>query len=435
MATLNRQSEINMVTLQASSAPIQLDDINNAYNVAEPVLANSLNAVISQIQPESSKGQSTVDLPTEAPVGDWKKYLSGAMSDTQLGLALIVLFIFYCIYILYNAYYSLDRNLGDRDEGEIIRNCTCEDSHRIFYLVLTIACCILWLVFHSCCVLDKLFPPFPKSLIQNLKQKFQSKKDDKTDGDSLHENKLKKTTKRTIARCKTLLRAQHYETYAIGKKKNSEPIFSLEYLKELIKILLSPEFRKKKFPPSQDTESICLDSARDKENPNSGNKENPDSVTKANPDIVTKESPDGGNKENTDSVTKESPDSGIKEKIYHLVEHAQHISLGLFHSFLQVALFLVQLSVVPLLIFQMFDTYTLLCLAERDFCDTASRYKLHLDKTALSFSFYCALMISFLVTRWLNIVPFPWELEDNGCYRRIKQFITGSQAVRATQDN
>ena len=409
MTTLNRQSEMEIVP-QASGVQIQLDDINNAYNLAEPVLANSLNAVTSHIQPESSKDQSTVDLPTEAPVGDWKKYLSGAMSDFQLYMALMVLFIFYCIYTLYNAYYSLDGNVGDRDEGEIIQNCTCEGSHRIFYLVLTIACCILWLLVHSCYALYKLFPSLTKPLLQKLKQTFQSKKDDETDGDS-YETKLKKKTNRTVVRCKTLLHKRHDETYAIGKK-NSEPIFNLDNLMELIKILLSPEFRKKKCPPSQNTGSTCPDSG----SPDSGNKKNPDSVTK--------ESPDNGN---PDSETKESPDSGNKEKYYiYLMKLARHISLGLFHLFLQVALFLVQLSVVPLLIFQMFDTYTLLCLAERDFCDTESRYRLHLDKTVLSFSFYCALMISFLVTRWLNIVPFPWKLEDNGCYRRIKQFIPSS---------
>ena len=79
----------------------------------------------------------------------------------------------------------------------------------------------------------------------------------------------------------------------------------------------------------------------------------------------------------------------------------------LFHLFLVLVQFITQLAVIPLLIVQMFDMYTLLCLAERDYCDRTSQYRLHLDQTALTFSFYCCLMIPFLVTKWLNLVTWP----------------------------
>ena len=55
---------------------------------------------------------------------EWKKYLSGALSDEQLYLAMFVLFIFYFVYTLYNAF--LDNS--QKDEGDVIRNCTCKDS-------------------------------------------------------------------------------------------------------------------------------------------------------------------------------------------------------------------------------------------------------------------------------------------------------------------
>ena len=59
-----------------------------------------------------------------------------------------VLFIFYFIYTLYSAW--LDSNA---DEQEVIRNCTCKDSHKAFYTAWLIICFTLWLIFHSLCTL------------------------------------------------------------------------------------------------------------------------------------------------------------------------------------------------------------------------------------------------------------------------------------------
>ena len=99
-------------------------------------------------------------------------------------------------------------------------------------------------------------------------------------------------------------------------------------------------------------------------------------------------------------------DQDLQEKYqkFYVVKHA---NLGLLHVFLRIAQFIAQQSVVPLLIVQMYDTYTLLCLAERSYYGFKSQYKLHLDQTAMLFSFYCSLMVSLLVTIWFNLVPWP----------------------------
>ena len=157
-----------------------------------------------------------------------------------------------------------------------------------------------------------------------------------------------------IVQWKKSLYSRHYEMYTVGTK--NDPSVGLEELEKSIEIiLLRPEFREN---------STVLE-------------------------------------------LQESTDSG--SSVHKTPHKAYRVIIGLFHVFLQVALFLVQLSVVPLLIFQIFDTYTLLCVAERDYCDTESQYRLHLDQTAISFAFYCALMISLLVTKWLILATFPWK--------------------------
>ena len=348
----------------------------------------------------TSNDNSNDNKSAAVPVSEWKNYLSGAMSDTQLYLALCVLLVFYFIYTLYNAYHSLDRNVGQQDEGEIIRNCTCEEVHRKFYLVLIIACCVVWLILHTGHALTKLCPSVTKYLKQKVKQNIKQKlkccnkaHDDQTDSSNAHihsgldknEMKFRKSVDQKIAEWKKSLYSRHYEMYAIGIK--NDPSLSLKELKKLIKIvLLSPELRK---------------------NPSAG-------YFQESADIA-----DG--------------DDGNGESVHNLCHKVKRMILGLFHIFLQVALFLVQLSVVPLLIFQILDTYTWLCLAEKNYCDTESQYRLHLHQTAISFAFYCALMISLLVTRWLTLVTSPWKIEKIACCKKIIERITDNRALLESQ--
>jgi len=79
----------------------------------------------------------------------------------------------------------------------------------------------------------------------------------------------------------------------------------------------------------------------------------------------------------------------------------------LLHFLLKMLRFCAQLAVVPLLIIQMFDTYAFLCMAADNYCTMRAQYKLHLDQTAVTFGFYCSLMISLLTTTMSRWVPLP----------------------------
>jgi len=274
---------------------------------------------------------------------EWKKTLSGALSDEQLYLAMFVLSVFYFFYTLYNAWLDSD----EKDEGDVVRNCTCKDSHRIFYLSWSITCFFLWFILHTCFVLARAFPAVTKSLKQKcvshaykcVGKYVQICKTD--DG-------AQKVTDHCIRRYEKFLWSQSYEMYAVGKKREQK--FSLKEIeKSIVRLLRSQQ--------------------------------------------------DNSNKEDS----QEDTDYGYR----HQSQKFRGNVVRLFHLFLMFVQFITQLAVIPLLIVQMFDTYTLLCLAERDYCDRTSQFRLHLDQTALTFSFYCCLMISFLVTKWLDLVPWP----------------------------
>ena len=362
-----------MAFLQSSHEAEDSEDIlEDAEIVVKPVVnyeekQTAAEAILSvaeaipcELQPEegsNKRGSAGAGL-------EWRKYLSGALSDEQLYLAMFVLFIFYFVYTLYNSF--LDNT--QKDEGDVIRNCTCKDGHRNFYLFWSITCFTLWFVCHSFYTLAKTFPRVTKS----LKQKFVNQvrncvgkyvlicKNDENDSNSdSDERKLKKMTDQHIDQCEMFLWSRSYEMYAVGMKKRNEQL-NLKEIEKLIARSLSLEIRRRE----------CL-----------------------------------GTRVNNDKGGQDLSHN------FHIVKS---IILALFHSFIMVIRFIAQLSVVPLLIIQMFDTYTLLCLAERDYCNRISRYRLHLDQTALSFSFYCSLMISLLTTTWLNLVPFP-KLELCNC--------------------
>ena len=78
-----------------------------------------------------------------------------------------------------------------------------------------------------------------------------------------------------------------------------------------------------------------------------------------------------------------------------------------FHIILSFIRFIAQLAVVPLLMIQILDTYAYLCFTANSYCNMRSQYKLHLDQTAITFGFYCSLMISLLSTTMVRWFPLP----------------------------
>ena len=92
-------------------------------------------------------------------LSDWKSALSGALNDTQLSFALVVLFIFFIVYIIVDGFF-IDNNRKDVDVVKDIQNqdCNCKSSHKQFYIIWFTICSALWVlgpfvlwIFQCCC--------------------------------------------------------------------------------------------------------------------------------------------------------------------------------------------------------------------------------------------------------------------------------------------
>ena len=80
---------------------------------------------------------------------------------------------------------------------------------------------------------------------------------------------------------------------------------------------------------------------------------------------------------------------------------------NLIHGFLLIFQYIAQLFAIPLLIIQMFDTYTLLCFGADNYCSDSDEYRLNLDQTAITFALYCCLGISRLAAALMQWDPWP----------------------------
>ena len=76
------------------------------------------------------------------------------------------------------------------------------------------------------------------------------------------------------------------------------------------------------------------------------------------------------------------------------------------HPLLVLCRLLSQLILVPLLLFQILDTYSWICITDDIYCSSIlNQYRLGLDKAALAFTFYCCLLASILATAILQWFP------------------------------
>ena len=80
---------------------------------------------------------------------------------------------------------------------------------------------------------------------------------------------------------------------------------------------------------------------------------------------------------------------------------------NLIYALLLIFQYIAQLGAIPLLIVQMFDTYTLLCFGADTYCSDSDEYKLSIHQAVVTFAFYCCLGISLLTTALIKWDPWP----------------------------
>ena len=335
-------------------------------------------------------------------ISDWKNTLSGALDDQRLFWALFVLGVFYIFYTLVDTIYTYNDN---KDEDSITEMCKCSPHHRLFYIIWFSLCFLLWAVCHfSVAIADS--KDYFKKCNKECKKRCNCSKTCTCSCDSSNqsEGKLGKLKidrfkcciyscfccccwwlyccccccwwwyccccccclkplyakfrhyvldKDKLSRYEFHLWTQYCELYVIGITKNTET-FNLDRVETIIKETLQKS--------SESNSEVVLD--------------------------------------NTTVLPK-----------YHETCDWRYILQVTFFIFLKLIQLIAQLSIVPLMIIQMFDTYAFLCFAADSYCSTRAEYNLHLDQTAFTFGFYAALMTSLLSTLMLQWNPWP-ELCD-----------------------
>ena len=98
-------------------------------------------------------------------------------------------------------------------------------------------------------------------------------------------------------------------------------------------------------------------------------------------------------------------DNDEEDNIVMKVADTTCASVGFFlYPFLIVLRLIAQLTLIPLILFQVLGSYAWICITGQFYCSSnLNRYRLGLDQAAIAFTFYCSLLIAILssaVIRW-----------------------------------
>ena len=85
------------------------------------------------------------------------------------------------------------------------------------------------------------------------------------------------------------------------------------------------------------------------------------------------------------------------------------LSKDITRAFVFLVKYLSQLATVPLLLLQIFDTYSFLCFSPDSYCSHTTEYKQHVVQAAITLFFYCSLVMSHLTSTLLIWNPWPHD--------------------------
>ena len=420
----------------------------------------------------AQKANSAYDIirETEKKGKDWKSQLTGAFNEQQIFLSLVIIGLFYLAYAFVNAF------LGNgRDEDFVTRHCHCEDGHRLFYRIWFGICFGLWSILytftffeevskHTCpntvgkilttirswicgCVMYpinqviRLFCCCCKSIwscIRNCSCEC-SKSNDTKDNDN--------TKKDSVIEAKiNQLWFYYYKLYVVGYKRGDDDwtivLLSTQNVtseKETQTNELHLTGSMKDGIERQGTDTTLEQRSVQHatiETPSAPQSKEP---IQDQPNIVhseqkgtdTTSKPQSVKHPPTETPIASAPQSekSIQDQPTSTVSSTSscdcqctYICYYMINIFFMAAKYVAQLATVPLILVQMFDTYSLLCFVpNQEYCSATSEYRIHAVQTILTVSFYCSLALSLLANTILDWNPWPRKLTQ--CCTSIVMYI------------
>ena len=391
----------------------------------------------------------------------WKSKLSGAYNDEQVFFSLLLLGIFYVGYTAAKADFDADNTSIDNEE-RFIQSCYCSTHQRSFFRSWFLLFCVIWLLIHSYTFLTpvfaKLWPGWENiitglltfgSVFSEFTCLYPCMKCDIGNPDNNHNQlKVPKLPKMELERNIRLLWYQYCKLYVVGYAQDDEMVtFTSNNEKQKGKKQTDNKGKRCCFLEctcqssqyAQDDEMVKFNDEKQKNGNQTGNKKKgccflectcqssqyaqDDEMVKFN-DEKQKNGNQTGNKkkgccflECTCQSSQQKDDCVCCKKYItcptiniqccnHYFPRA-HILKGIIRGFLFLVKYVSQLVTVPLLLLQIFDTYSLLCFSPDLYCSRTSEYKLHLAQATITLLFYCSLALSQLVSTMLAWNPWP----------------------------
>ena len=307
-------------------------------------------------------------------IPDWKSALSGALNDTQLTFAIIILFGFFGVYILFDGIY--DNNRKDVAAVKDIQNagCNCEPAHRNFYIAWFTICStvwvvgpfVLWIFQCSNCCRTKLNCTNALILFQNIFTGIAERIK------ACNSEQLKEMANTILG----VVKLFKIDKIAAGPLKKIEHLKWLEYYNMHI--------------TGTDVKRIKFKKIRKR--------------------ILKVIGPVEKQNDNSDQVAKQNQEEKremIDEEV-DLEEIESNYCCGccfLFYAVcfvLECGRIIAQRATVPLLMIQAFDTYAFLCFTGNQFCTATAQYDIPLGQAAFTFAFSVSIMASTLTVAMLK---------------------------------
>ena len=353
----------------------------------------------------------------------WKSKLSGVLNEQQIFFSLIVIGLFYFAYTITN--YSF----GDgRDEDYITINCSCEFIHRFLYRLWFSICFAIWFVIYTSTFLEEVLKsPCPTlgkcledinhcrpcskcclSIFNHVSTciKYCCSKSNNSESVNNTEGSGTKQTSDSEAKIEAKIQQlwfYYYKLYVVGYKKDQD-----EW--------------------SIDIQEVSTNTNQSTPNPNN-TMSNQNSTKGPNDDqrkytegSQNKTIPETNNDDNdTQTYTKkqgENPDEGNETLHSKELDNRKNCGWSYLRCYIIYIVFIsfkyiAQLATVPLILLQMFDTYSLLCFVpNEEYCTPTSEYRIHAVQTILTVSFYCSLALSLLSSTILDWNPWPKVLTE-----------------------
>lgn len=325
-----------------------------------------------------------------------KSKLSAAFNDQQIFFSLSVLVIFYVVYTIGRANFDVDGNSRNEEE-RFIQSCYCSFSQRFFFRFWFSFCCLLWLLIHSytfiaevvikkCPKLDECFkraltccivcPCFCCKYICSCvckKQEEPANPDDYPLQIPAKKEEIQGNFRK--------LWFQYCELYVVGYAKYDD--------KEVK--FTSAQKEKDQLHESHGNGYFKSRKCEDSISTNNHNQDN--HICSSNQNIID----DNSQEHDCFCFTKRISFPSSTSSITKFMIHAMLLALK----------YTSQLVTVPLLLLQMFDTYSLLCFSPDPYCSSTTEYKLHLAQAAITLLFYASLATSQLASTILTWNPWP----------------------------